>query len=203
MLELILKAIGLGLLLSIFVGPVFFLLLEASTRFGAKEACQVVAGALLSDVIYILLTYIFIDKLLSFELHEHILKIAGGIIFLIIGIIYFVKKPEVKTRDEKHSPNFFLKSFLINSLNPSVFFFWFGAISYGITSFTFLSPFYVLLYFLIALLITLLVDGLKIYFALYIAKIINPRLLVRINKVIGLALFIVGFNLIIQNINQL
>ena len=55
MLDLILKGIVTGFVLSIMVGPAFFVLLETSIRKGARAALSFDAGVLLSDFIYILI----------------------------------------------------------------------------------------------------------------------------------------------------
>ena len=197
MLELIIKSIGLGLMLSLFIGPVFFLLVEVSSQFGIKVGYIVLAGALLSDVIFILLNYFFLDQLCDIGIPEKLIKITGGIIFMIFGITYFLRTPKKINTTPSHSSNFFLKGFLLNTFNPAIFFFWLGAVSYGASQFQSIQ---LIGYFLLALFIAISVDSLKIYFSIYFSKIATRKKLFNINKLTGSGLFVLGIHLIIQNL---
>ena len=48
------------------IGPVFFILLETSIRRGAKAALAFNTGVILSDILYILIAYIFYAEVSSF-----------------------------------------------------------------------------------------------------------------------------------------
>ena len=61
-MDLILKGIVTGFILSIMIGPVFFVLLETSIRRGVRAALTVDIGVFLSDVIYVLIAYIFYSQ---------------------------------------------------------------------------------------------------------------------------------------------
>ena len=52
-MEYIFQAIGIGFLLSVMVGPVFFVLLETSITKGARSALMLDLGVFISDIIYI------------------------------------------------------------------------------------------------------------------------------------------------------
>ena len=53
-MELILKGIVTGFILSIMIGPVFFVLLETSITKGIKAAIALDLGVLVNDVVYVL-----------------------------------------------------------------------------------------------------------------------------------------------------
>ena len=58
-MDLILKGIVTGFVLSIMIGPVFFVLLETSIRRGVKAAIAFDLGVLLNDIFYILIAFVF------------------------------------------------------------------------------------------------------------------------------------------------
>src|SRR5688572_25768204 len=84
------------------IGPVFFVLLETSIRRGVRAALALDLGVLLSDVVYILIAYVFyseVSTLISGE-NEGVLKIIGGILFLVYGAVTYFKKPKEMKVDE-------------------------------------------------------------------------------------------------------
>ena len=67
-MELILKAVFTGVILSLMIGPAFFLLLETSIKKGVRAALAFDLGIFLSDLFYIVIAYIFygeVAKLVS------------------------------------------------------------------------------------------------------------------------------------------
>ena len=83
--ELILKGIVTGFVLSIMIGPVFFVLLETSIRRGVRSALAVDLGVLISDVIYILIAFVFYSEVSALAKgdNQHLLKIIGGVLFFV------------------------------------------------------------------------------------------------------------------------
>ena len=57
-MDLILKGIVTGFILSIMIGPVFFVLLEISIRKGVKAGIAFDIGVLVNDFLYILIAYV-------------------------------------------------------------------------------------------------------------------------------------------------
>jgi len=53
-MQFFLQAIGIGFLLSVMVGPVFFVLLETSITKGIRAALALDIGVFISDVLYIM-----------------------------------------------------------------------------------------------------------------------------------------------------
>ena len=99
MFELVIKGIVTGFILSIMIGPVFFVLLETSIRRGMRAGLALDLGVLISDLVYIMIAYVFyseVSALMSGE-NQGLLKLIGGILFLIYGVVTWFKKPkEVK-----------------------------------------------------------------------------------------------------------
>ena len=94
MINLLLSGIGLGLLLSIMLGPIFFVVLETSIKKGARSALFLDLGVFLSDIMYICIAYIFANQVSAFSNHKHAywLLIIGGIVFVIFGGLKLRKK---------------------------------------------------------------------------------------------------------------
>lgn len=58
MLELILSAVGLGLMLSlVFIGPIFFLLVETSFSRGPRHALALDFGVISADILCIIAAF--------------------------------------------------------------------------------------------------------------------------------------------------
>ncbi len=92
-MEFLLKACSVGFLLSVMIGPVFFILLETSIRRGFREALIFDLGVLASDALYILLAYLFyaeVDKM-STGTNKAVFGFIGGGIFIIYGVVNFFK----------------------------------------------------------------------------------------------------------------
>lgn len=212
MFELVLKGIVTGFILSIMIGPVFFVLLETSIRRGVRAALALDLGVLLSDVVYILIAYVFYSEVSALIKGENqgILKIAGGILFIIYGAMTFFKKPKEMKVDEvgnviQKSSDYAmlcLKGFLLNFANPLVIFYWFSVITLGAknshdTGNTENS----ILFFLIIILVTFFsFDLLKIFGAKKLRPMVTDKLLVALNHLIGIVFGAFGIFLVIQGI---
>lgn len=133
MIEALLKGLALGLLLALSVGPVIFTIIKQSLNNGKQGGFSFVIGVWISDVVLVVLSNLFSDwvsKLLEFKKAIG----YGGSLFLIgMGLFYvFFKKVELKKDTEGKELRFrkrdfaqvALSGFLINTLNPSVMFFW-------------------------------------------------------------------------------
>lgn len=211
MLDIILKGIITGFILSIMIGPVFFLLLETSIRKGIRAAIALDIGVFLSDVIYIIIALIFyseVSKITSGE-YGHIISIVGGFILLIFGAVTLLKKPkEDKKEADKQLNNqtkdlilLGLKGFLLNFANPGVIFYWITVIALGadgkkntgdaIDETTYW-------YILIIMVTFFSVDLLKIVGAKKLRPFITEKVLVGLNRLIGLIIMGTGVLLVIK-----
>jgi LPXTG-motif cell wall-anchored protein len=99
-MEYIFQAIGIGFLLSVMVGPVFFVLLETSITKGARSALMLDLGVFISDIIYILCACIFATQIKNFtdnaDNNNTLLAVIGGILFLGYGLYILLKKQKNK-----------------------------------------------------------------------------------------------------------
>ena len=213
MLDLILKGIVTGFILSIMIGPAFFVLLETSIRKGVRSAIAFDIGVLFSDFIYILIAYVFYSQVASLtgdgKNNEHA-KIVGGILFIIYGIVTFFKKlkaPQVDDegniiQNQKDYFLLFLKGFLLNFANPFVIFYWFSVMtlaskqSQSTISGGDSTP---IMYFIAVMLITFFsFDLLKIIGAKKLRPLVTDNLLKALNQLTGIVFLGFGIFLIIK-----
>lgn len=212
MFELTLKGIVTGFVLSIMIGPVFFVILETSIRRGVKAALALDLGVLISDLVYILIAYVFyseVSGLINGE-NKGILKLIGGILFVIYGAFTFFKKPKEEKVDEvgnvvQNSSDYFmlaLKGFLLNFANPLVIFYWFSVITMGAKNSEHAGTNEnSILFFLGVILVTFFsFDLLKIFGAKKLRPLVTEKLLVALNHLIGIVFFGFGVFLVIQGI---
>lgn len=142
MLDLLIKGIATGFILSILLGPVFFLLLETSIRKGIRAAIALDIGVFLSDIIYVTFAYFFYHKVSGVinGKHAYLFQIVGGLVFIVFGALNLFKKPKHDTKSEQEIINskskdyvvLALKGFLLNFANPGVIIYWLGVISLGV-----------------------------------------------------------------------
>lgn len=212
MFELTIKGIVTGFILSIMIGPVFFVILETSIRRGVKAALALDLGVLISDLVYILIAYVFyseVSGLINGE-NKGILKLIGGILFVIYGAFTYFKKPKEEKVDEvgnvvQNSSDYFmlaLKGFLLNFANPLVIFYWFSVITMGAKNSEHAGTNEnSILFFLGVILVTFFsFDLLKILGAKKLRPLVTEKLLVALNHLIGIVFFGFGIFLVIQGI---
>ncbi len=194
------------------IGPVFFVILETSIRRGVKAALALDLGVLISDLVYILIAYVFyseVSGLINGE-NKGLLKLIGGILFVIYGAFTFFKKPKEEKVDEvgnvvQNSTDYFmlaLKGFLLNFANPLVIFYWFSVITMGAKNSEHAGTNEnSILFFLGVILVTFFsFDLLKILGAKKLRPLVTERLLVALNQLIGIVFFGFGVFLVIQGI---
>jgi threonine/homoserine/homoserine lactone efflux protein len=197
------KGILLGLTISIIVGPVFFVLLQATIERGSKAGFIFVSGVWLSDFLYMIAVFYGIAGIqtMAGSADFHLwMSWIGGILLLSFGIANLLKtKPVVQNVDNQNITNnnwqLWLKGFLINSTNPGTILFWVGPASTSTTSAQ-ANPMdaWVLL---ISLYLTIVaVDLLKILFAKRLRQKMNADYVLRLRKISGWALILFGLFLI-------
>lgn len=211
-MDLIIKGIVTGFILSVMIGPVFFVLLETSIRKGVRAALAFDLGVLISDIVYILIAYVFYKEVEEFSEGDDnsILRLVGGVLFLVYGLVTIFKKVKNISIEKKSSVGsanakdyilLGLKGFLLNIANPLVVFYWFSVMTFGaddspgdgsnVTIFLFLS----------CILITFFaIDILKILGAKRLRPLVTPKLLTALNRLIGIVFVLFGVFLIIDGI---
>ena len=213
--EFVLKGIVTGFILSVMIGPIFFVLLETSITKGVKSALILDAGVLFSDVLYILIAYVFYSEVsdLSTGRSANLLNILGGVVFIAYGIYSIFKK--VSTWNSNKQINYipqtreyielFIKGFVLNLANPMVIFYWFSIMTLASSYSNKGNENYSIGLFLCIILSTFFsVDILKIIGAKYLRPLVTKKVLLGLNKLIGIVFIVFGlflfFKLIQSNI---
>ena len=216
-MQFFLQAIGIGFLLSVMVGPVFFILLETSITKGIRAALALDIGVFISDILYILFALSFVDQISSINSGENklIFGFIGGSIFIIYGTFYFFKKSKMvdltmeaenTSKEVAAAPKDYLllglKGFILNIANPAVIFYWLSILSLAAQSVpdNTKNPNTWILLFLSILLGTYFgIDVLKVFTAKRLRTLVNQNLLNALNILIGLIFFLTGIFQIIKN----
>ena len=135
MLAPIIKGLLLGLILSISLGPVIFAILKQSITNGRKAGYLFVAGVSTSDIGLLLIANIFTNIFLLVLDHKAFIAMAGAGFLLLLGLYtLFFKKIKIESDENGEEKVFrkrdylgiYISGFLMNTLNPSVFKFWFA-----------------------------------------------------------------------------
>lgn len=207
MINDILSAVPLGFLLSIMPGAVFFVLLETSVIKGFRAALAFDSGAILSDIIFILIAYFSSYRLLQNIKDEPALFIFGGLIMVTYGIISLLKlnknsKSELiddSSREiiKKNYFSLFIKGFLLNFINIGVLGFWLAIIITWGPQLD-LEPARIFTFFAGVIGTYLLIDIGKILLAKQLRSKLTTRNIMIVKKGISIILMIFGIALLIQ-----
>lgn len=204
-MELVLEGIVFGLGLAILMGPIFIALLQTSIDKGSAAGYTVASGVWVSDIIFIIVSYLFvhkIDGIIRSDDFAFWMSMIGGTILMAFGItVFFAKINPLDNASSSYSAkNFFgfwLKGFLVNTVNPFTFVFWLGVISANVLGRE-LSQYEASL-FLGAILATIIVtDSLKVMMAKYIKSRLTNQLIQRISQIAGAVLTVIGFVWIVR-----
>ncbi len=201
--QIILQGILTGLILSAYVGATFFTVMETSLRRGPLAAMLLNIGVWVSDMGCILLAYYGATELMQPLSNNLIIRAVAGVAFLIFGLGYFLRKPSetVKPLAGKGVLILLGKGFAINTLNPSVLLFWFGAMVVAVSNFKF-SGLQITYYFSSTLLTVIVIDMLKILFSFKIRRFINDKRMTILFRVTGVILIIFGLFVVINAVHH-
>jgi len=200
MIEMILKGLGFGLLLSISVGPVLFSIIKQSLNNGHRGGFAFILGVSASDISLVLVSNIFTELFNSLRQYKTEVGVAGCIFLVTMGVYFlFFKKVRVNEEGQqvlkfrkRDFAKIFLSGYFMNTLNPAVFIFW-------ITTSTAVAFHTVndrVIIFTTCLVWMLGTDILKVLLAGKIRNRLTPHNIHIINRINGLLLIIFGIALI-------
>lgn len=192
-MEIILKGILTGLLLSTLVGATFFMLIETSMTRGFRAALWFDAGVVICDALLITGIFFFASWIKNTIISHEYFNIAGGLVFMAFGINYIFARRRARTESEGINQNLkvFMNGFLINLMNPSVVLFWLGTMAVSLNSFG-KNGRDAFVYYASALIIMASIDILKAYFAYRLSSLINARVLRVVYIFSGILLICLG-----------
>jgi threonine/homoserine/homoserine lactone efflux protein len=201
MFEAIVKGIGLGLLLSISVGPILFSIIKQSLNNGHRGGMAFVLGVSASDITLVLVSNIFTELFNSLKSIRTEIGVAGCILLVSMGV-YFLFFKKIKLNEEgkvlvikfrkRDYARIFISGYLMNTLNPACILFW---ITWS-SAFIIHSIQQRVVIFLTCLLIVLGLDVIKVMLAGKIRNRLTPHNIHIINRINGIILIVFGIALI-------
>ena len=200
LLGIILNGVGLGLALSILLGPVFFALIHTSISKGFREGFIMAIGIIVSDATYLTIAF-SLANLVDQPFVKKYLGYAGALLLLVYGIyLLFSKYQNSTTNDSTEKRKIwkgpFFKGFMLNMINVNVFFFWLFAISTVQGAYD--SSYEVILFFSGTLGTVFLTDIGKAFLAKQLQRWITEARINVLNKIVGAVLFVFGLIMMYQ-----
>ncbi|CAN5129686.1 LysE family transporter [soil metagenome] len=186
---------GLGMV--IFIGPVFFTLLQNTLQRGQTAGIMVALGIIVSDVVAISFCVAGAMTFLHDVENTTYISLFGAAILFAIGGRYLIKPSTNTSGNTKYGGLWgaFGSGFLVNFVNPFVFGVWLTVSSYAGNKYGFGHGLY--LYLLGCLLGVLTTDTLKVLLAHRIKAFIKPHRLQVAYRVIGLVMLAFGVRLVL------
>ena len=217
------QGVLLGFSLSFMIGPLFFAIVQASLERGFRAGLALASGIWTSDLLYVLLVYRGVDALAALTALPYFRSwagIAGGLVLIVFGLGTLLRRkapvenaPTTADRvldvldgseppGVEHNwmrwglPGYWLRGFLLNTINPFTVFFWLSIASAVVVPNQWMSA--QTLSFFAGMLATLVVtDTLKAYAAKRVRHFLTPGHTLWVQRIIGLTLLIFGIVLII------
>jgi threonine/homoserine/homoserine lactone efflux protein len=199
-LEVITQGILTGFILTLSFGAGFFALIQTSINRGIYKGLLVALGALLSDVMYILIC-IFATSFVSSELqkYEKTIRLVGFAALAIMGVYTYLKHQKTESKVDSSTPTkgifYVLKGIMLNKVNPLIIVTWLGIVAYIESSLQF-SNNDILIYFTCVVGAMMINQFLICYSAVKIKKILSDTVITRLNHVVGIIFMIVAVLLV-------
>ncbi len=203
MVEPIISGVLLGGLLALLVGPVFFMIINTSIKKGFLPASMLAFGVLLSDGLFVVLTYYGSSLLFYMQEYNQVVGISGGLLILGFGIVTFFKDATINAEalevidDSKTRAIDVIKGFTMNTLNPSALLFWLG-VAGTISVKEHFTGYNALLFYGSTLGMVFGTDLLKAWVSTRLKGIITGKFLLWMNRISGLALSCYGIYMIVK-----
>lgn len=201
MIEAVIKGFGLGLILAVSVGPVIFTIIKQSINNGHKGGFSFVTGVWVSDIVWVVLSNLFSALVMELLVFKTEIGYVGAAFVLSMGIFYvFFKKVKVDANNikvidfgRKDFTKAFAAGFVINTLNPSVIFFWLINTTAFASNHTVAER---IVLFSVCLGINMLADVLKVLMAARIRHKLNVHNINIINKISGTILIAFALSIV-------
>ncbi len=203
MIKSLIEGIILGITLSFMIGPAFFSLIQTSINRGFNAGVQLAVGVALSDLFIVFLYFFGIIHIIDLPIFQLLFGSIGGVILIIFGIYTYLKKEiihnthglEIKIQTNK-AITYIVKGFSLNFANPFVWLFWITIVA-GVSS-SLQTKQNIIAFFVAALGTVLATDILKCFISHKIKRLLSPKIMFLINKIVGILLLGFGIVLIIR-----
>jgi threonine/homoserine/homoserine lactone efflux protein len=121
-LELLIRGVLAGLIISVPVGPVNVLVVQRTIAKGCRAGLVAGLGAAFADTMYGAIAGFSITFVIRFLILEQFwIRLGGGCLLILIGIWYYRRQPQGlrKQKDDKAEGSDFAGAFLLNLTNPT------------------------------------------------------------------------------------
>lgn len=205
---MIYQGVLLGLTLSFMVGPLLFAIVEASLEHGFRAGMAVAAGIWMSDVLYVAAVWRsleFMSDMVALPDFKWWAGLIGGSLLMAFGLGSLLSKPKAeeaiqqspRRRQLRSWGRYFLRGFLINTVNPFTVLFWLGIASGVVAPSNWSSG--DMLRFFGAMLFTLAIaDSLKAYAAKQVRQWLTQQHIIWAKRGIGVLLLIFGVVMVLR-----
>lgn len=205
-MQYILEGILFGLTLTILLGPIFIVLIQSSIENGSKAGFIAASGIWTSDIIIVVLALKFIQNISPYVQSGGFVfwvGLIGGFILIGVGMATFYKKAELEFEKKPMGKSgifsYWVKGFMVNTINPFTFIFWLSTITTFVASRQLTAGQGWL--FVGSIIFTIVItDSIKVLLAKIIRNRITLDYLVKINKIAGTALIVFGFILLLRSV---
>ena len=199
-----LQGILLGLTLAILLGPIFVTLIQLALEKGARAGIVASTGVWVSDVLIVVLSYFFVHRIKTIvedATFTYWMGLLGGFILIVFGLGAVLKKVEIKFSDQKYTTNdylgFWLKGFLVNTVNPFTFVFWIGVISTYVIG-SKITNAEAIVFFTSIISVIIITDVIKVLLAKRIRTKLKQNHFNIFSKVAGIGLILFGIVLLLK-----
>lgn len=193
-----LEGYSIGLAMIVFIGPVFFTLLQSALRFGKLSGTMVAFGIIVSDIVCILIYFFGLNSIELPAYFNNIVAAIGALVLIALGLKYLLQKPpnsEVVFASTLNLVSSFTNGFLVNFVNPFVFVVWAGIVLFAKESYSTPTEVQVHLIGVLAGIIT--TDLLKVLLADKIKPFLKPKILEKTTRFFGIVMIGFAFRLIL------
>ncbi len=193
-----------GFMMSILLGVVFFMLIQAGIQHGTKKGVIIASGVITGDIIFLSLAIGFTAAIADFlQKHQQTISLLGSLLLLVMGTWMWMKKrtesgENHEVKGLRSARDFYVKPFIINVLNPANAAWWLGLYSfppasdYTIQQKIVFGAFAILAIFSTEVGIAAGASLLKDY--------IKEKWLKKVDKVVAIVMFIMGLNLLLRSV---
>jgi len=209
-IDVFFEGVVLGAVISITIGPAFFAIIQTGIYRGFYPGMIMAMGIFLSDVTLIAICYLGASVIFDDPDNKLYIGLVGGVLLIIFGLVTYNRKPDVLI---KRSGNFktptkqpgfltyFFKGYFLNILNPFLFVFWLTAMGWvSSNAEEGMLLHYTIIFFSGTLATVFVFDLIKAFIGKKIAKYLRPRLMLWINRIVGLLLLVFGIILIVRSV---
>ncbi|MCC5921090.1 MAG: LysE family translocator [Cyclobacteriaceae bacterium] len=198
-MDVIANGLLFGLILSVSIGPVFFALIQNAIENGFFAGFLMAVGIAVSDAAFISILFFGLAAYADNSSFQMVLGGVGGLIMLAFGIGSLIKPAphsasSLEVRQRHTKKKHIVKGFLLNGINPFVLIFWLGIVSLAKVKYQYSGQEAFWFFFLIVATVFFF-DLIKSYLAMRLKRLITPRLMKILNRIVGLLLIVFALRL--------